>query len=191
MSREEKIRAVAAARHAGVRLVLEDIHDPHNAAAILRTCDALGIQEAWFVFSVEKRYNPRKVGKVSSSSANKWLTFRVFDSTRACFDALAKDEYASLGSVLDTDKTLDAYPVERHARMALWVGNEHRGLSEDARGGVDALVRFPMRGMVESLNVSVAAAVMLADIVRRREAAHLGTMSAPMIETLAADLSVR
>ena len=79
--RLQKIQAVAKSRQNGV-IVLEDIHDPHNAAAVLRTADAFGIQKIYFIFNKQERFNPRKIGKATSSSANKWLDFEVFTSAK-------------------------------------------------------------------------------------------------------------
>ncbi len=69
--RNEKIKKVISSRHAGIVVVLEDIHDSHNAEAILRSCDAFGMQKSFFIFGQEEPYNPAKVGKSSSSSAKK------------------------------------------------------------------------------------------------------------------------
>lgn len=169
--REQKIRAMVAGRIANLRVVLEDIHDPHNAAAVMRTCDALGIQDVWLVFNQEKAYNPRRVGKSSSSSANKWLSFTTFKSTQECLAALWKDGFDSVATVLlEGDAVLGEYDIAKHQRIALWVGNEHRGLSPEAIAGAAVRVTLPMRGMVESLNVSVATALFLYEFAKHLRA---------------------
>jgi len=168
-SREEKLRKVAQQRQAEFIVVLEDIHDPHNAAAILRTCDAFGVQDVWFVFVIEKRYNPRRVGKSSSSSANKWLSFRVFTSNEECGKELRKLKYESIGTVL-ADDTEDMFKMKLTAKkIALWVGNEHRGLSPAAIAQCDRRLLIPMRGMVQSMNVSVTTAICIYEITRQRQ----------------------
>lgn len=167
-ARQQKLGVVARQRQAGFIVVLEDIHDPHNAAAILRTCDAFGVQEVWFIFNKEKRYNPKRVGKSSSSSANKWLDFRVFTSVAECAAALKKLRYESVGTVLH-DKAEDFTKAKLIARrIALWVGNEHAGLSAEAVKVCDRLLLLPMRGFVESLNVSVMTAICIYEISRQR-----------------------
>jgi len=190
--REEKIREVLKGRQSGLIVVLEDIHDPHNAAAILRTCDALGVQHAWFIFDKEERYNPKRVGKSSSSSANKWLSFRTFKSTRECLEALEVDGYTNIATVLhDADTNFDEYAFTQHERIALWVGNEHRGISKEAMEAAVARVKLPMRGMVESLNVSVATALFLYEIIRQRRLVGGWEMDEKDINTLAKELNER
>ena len=166
--RQQKLQLVASQRQAGFIVVLEDIHDPHNAAAILRTCDAFGVQDVWFIFNKEKTYNPRRVGKSSSSSANKWLSFRVFKSVAECKTDLKRLKYESVGTVLH-DKAEDFTKAKLIAkRIALWVGNEHAGLSPEAGKACDRLLLLPMRGFVESLNVSVMTAISIYEITRQR-----------------------
>jgi tRNA (guanosine-2'-O-)-methyltransferase len=168
LARKQKLELVACQRQAGFIVVLEDIHDPHNAAAILRTCDAFGVQDVWFIFNKEKPYNPRRVGKSSSSSANKWLTFRKFTSVAECKAVLKRLKYESVGTVLH-DKAEDFTKAKLTAKkVALWVGNEHAGLSPEAVRACDRLLLLPMRGFVESLNVSVMTAICVYEISRQR-----------------------
>lgn len=148
--------------------MLEDIHDPHNAAAILRTCDGLSIQDVYFIFSQEKPYNPRRIGKASSSSANKWLTFYIYRSVEKCLRDLKKADYRICATILDpkAKNILTANLVDK--KLALVVGNEHRGISTEAAKLADTLLYFPMQGFVESFNVSVSAALFLYEIIRQR-----------------------
>jgi tRNA (guanosine-2'-O-)-methyltransferase len=190
--RQKKIRSVVGQRHPGVIVVLEDVHDPHNAAAIMRSCDALGIQDVWLVFKEEAAYNPRRIGKSSSSSANKWLSFKTFKSTEECCRELVARGYVSVATVLDnpTD-VLDTFDGARYERVALWVGNEHRGLSAEARAHAAHRITLPMRGMVESLNVSVATALFLFSIVTARRSAGITELPPDEQEALYRDLSSR
>lgn len=167
--RQAKIETVLQSRMSGVRMVLEDVHDPHNAAAILRTADALGIGEVWYLFDVETPYNPKRVGKVSSSSANKWIDTLVFTDRAEVFDRLRQDGYESVATTIhkaDAEKLWSA-DLSR-GNIALWVGNEHRGLSDDSIRGAERKLTIPMCGFVESLNVSVSAALVMAEVVRQR-----------------------
>lgn len=183
---------MVAGRLSGVRVILEDIHDPHNAAAIMRTCDALGIQEVWLIFEQEKPYNPRRVGKSSSSSANKWLSFRTFRTTAECIAALQEEGYQSVATVLqDADTALGEYDFTELEKVALWVGNEHCGLSDAARDAAVARMKLPMRGMVESLNVSVATALFLYEITRELRATGGRKLPTDAQEALLAELLAR
>lgn len=166
--RQARLQAVASQRQAGFIVVLEDIHDPHNAAAILRTCDAFGVQDVWIIFNKEKAYNPKRVGKSSSSSANKWLTFRIFKSVAECKAALKRLKYESVGTVLREDAEDFTKAKLTAKKIALWVGNGHAGLSEQAIEACDRLLLLPMRGFVESLNVSVMTAICIYEITRQR-----------------------
>ncbi|MFA6410623.1 MAG: RNA methyltransferase [Candidatus Buchananbacteria bacterium] len=167
--RLEKIKKVVANRQAGLILVLEDIHDPHNASAILRTADAFGIQNVYFIFEQEKYYNPKRVGKSSSSTANKWLDFKVFRSTKVCLGQLKKQGYKTVATVL-ADQAKDIYHTKfGENKIAILLGNEHRGLSLVAIKMADKKIYIPMLGMVQSLNVSVSAAIVIAEICRQRQ----------------------
>ena len=167
-----RIRNVVDGRQRGLVLVLEDIHDPHNAEAIFRSCDAFGVQDVHLIFGREKSWNPRKIGKQSSSSAHKWLSFFSYRSTRECLDKLKGEGYFVVGSVLSDDSVslYGGVDFSKHSKIAIVVGNEHSGLSEEAKKLCDVLVKIPMRGMLESLNVSVASAVFVSEIVRQRVA---------------------
>ena len=166
--RLNRIKQVVNNRQSGVIVILEDIHDPHNAAAILRTADAMGIQNVWFIFENETPYNPKRVGKATSSSANKWLDFQTYSSSASCIRALKKEGYAIIVTAL-TDRcvSLDNYRTE-NKKIAIVVGNEHRGVSEEMLSQADVVLKIPMAGFVQSLNVSVATAIVLWEITKQR-----------------------
>jgi len=156
-------------RQKDIIVVLEDIHDPHNAAAIFRSCDAFGIQNVYLIFETHKSYNPSKIGRVSSASANKWLTFTKFNSTKNCFDQLKKDGYKIFGTILGDDcESIYDQKFIKYDKIALVIGNEHSGLSQTAIEMVDKKIIIPMRGIIQSFNVSVSAAICMAEITRQR-----------------------
>jgi tRNA (guanosine-2'-O-)-methyltransferase len=167
--REERIRRAALGRRPGA-VVLEDVHDPHNAAAVLRSCDAFGIQRVHFVFRLERAYNPRQVGKQSSSSANKWLDFTIHASIEACLEQLHAEGYETVAAVVEGGEETLFESRFGEARTAFLFGNEHRGLSEEAVRGARRRVCIPMAGMVESLNLSVTAGIFLFELTRQRRA---------------------
>ena len=166
--REQKLKLVAKQRQKNIAVILEDLHDPHNAAAILRTCDAFGIQDVRFIFDQEKPYNPRRVGKISSSSANKWLTIRVYKSTAEALLELKKEKFKNAETLLNSE-SVTLSKIKFPEKVALWLGNENRGLSPLAQSLADLKIKIPMRGLVQSLNVSVTAAILIYEITRQRE----------------------
>ncbi len=99
--RKKRIRQLVKNRQSGLVVVLEDVFDPHNAAAIFRTCDGLGVQHVHLIFDQQKAFNPLKIGKNSSSSANKWLTFTKHSSAKECLKQLKSEGYTIFGSILD------------------------------------------------------------------------------------------
>jgi tRNA (guanosine-2'-O-)-methyltransferase len=165
--RLKKIKDVAARRQQGI-IVFEDIHDPHNAAAVLRTADSFGIQKVCFIFEKGEKFNPKKVGKATSSSANKWLDFEVFDSTAKCFKTLKKRGYTIIGTILNAKaKTLLKTDFKK-PKIALVFGNEHAGLSQTAIDLLDEQLYIPMQGFVQSMNLSVTAAICMYEMFRQR-----------------------
>ncbi len=167
--REEKLKAAVERRQRGI-VVFEDIHDPHNAEAVLRTCDAFGFQRAAFIFDKQTRFNPLRVGKATSSSANKWLDYEMYDSARECIENLHGRGYEVVATVA-ADDAESIFEADLTAPdIAVMFGNEHAGLTEDAVRLADRRLTIPMAGMVRSLNLSVSAALVLFEITRQREA---------------------
>jgi len=167
------MQQVLAQRQPDLTVVMENIHDPHNVSAVFRTCDAVGVARVDLLYTVEPF--PR-IGKKSSSSANKWLDRRRFTSTGECFDTLRREGFRIFATKIGPGTT-PLYDVDLTGRVAFVFGNEHRGVSEEAASAADAAVSIPMMGMIESLNVSVAAAVCLYESLRQRLAA--GSYRAP------------
>ena len=167
-ARDKKIKRVVQNRQKDLVVVFEDIHDPHNAEAALRSCDAFGVQEAYFIFENQAYFDPTEVGKTTSSSANKWLDFRVFTSTRECLDHLKQKGFQIVATVLD-EQAEDIFNSDLASdQLALMLGNEHAGLSSEALRGADKHVYIPMRGMIQSFNLSVSAGIFLFEITRQR-----------------------
>lgn len=167
--RKKRLIEVARARQRGV-LVLEDVHDPHNAAACLRSAEAFGFQKVYFIFEHETKFNPKRVGSVVASSGNKWLDYEVFDSTKKCFAKLKKQKYEIITTVVGgkAESFFDAKFIKPD--IALVLGNEHRGVSQEAIDLADRHLYMPMRGFVESFNLSVFASLCLYEITRQRMA---------------------
>ena len=163
--RKARIDEVVAHRTRTLTVVLEAFCDPQNVNAVLRTCEAFGIQD---VHAVEGPMKPWDRNKKISQNADKWLDVHRWRSTRECLAHLEAEGFAIYATHLDAGaRPLGALPFA--GKVALVFGNEHRGVSEDALLLADATYAIPMRGFVQSLNVSVAAAVSLAHAVERRQ----------------------
>jgi tRNA (guanosine-2'-O-)-methyltransferase len=165
--REARIRQVLDLRRKDLTLVLNNIHDPHNVSAILRSCDAFGVPEVHLYYT-DTAFPVLAAG--SSASARKWVKsvrHRDISSLAKALQAGNMHVYAascsaSAVSLYDLDLTLPA---------AFVLGNEHRGLDADFAVLADAEVCIPMYGMIRSFNVSVAAALLLGEASRQKKAA--------------------
>ncbi len=181
--RKNKIVSVIKSRQKSLRLVIENIHDPHNVSAIFRTCDAVGVPKVSLVYTVEKF---PKIGKKSSASAFKWVEKEKFKSIKECYDSLRSEGYAVYSSTI-SEGAVSLYDLDLKGKIAIVLGNEHRGVSQDAADLADKKFLIPMQGMVQSLNVSVAAAVILYEAYRQRLACGMydsSEFSAEEIENL-------
>ena len=176
--REERVDEVLSRRQPDLTVVLEDIHDPHNLAAVLRSCDATGVVGVHAVYEHEPAPK-RKLARTTSASASKWVDVHRHASIAECYDALRASGHQIVATAL-TDDSVDLYDIDFCQPTAIVMGNEHRGLSADAIAAADITVRIPMSGMVESLNISVATAVTLFEAFRQRRAA--GFYDAPRFD---------
>lgn len=147
-----------------LKIALENIHDPHNVSAILRTCDAIGVRQIDLIYTEEKF---PKIGRKSSASANKWIRRTNFKSVKACYESLKEDGFIIGASVVD-EESVSLYEIDMCKKIALVFGNEHRGVSNEAASASDFHFRIPMYGMIQSLNVSVACAITLYEALRQR-----------------------
>jgi tRNA (guanosine-2'-O-)-methyltransferase len=164
--RSGRIERTLAHRQPGLVVVLENVHDPHNIGAILRSCDAVGVCRVMMVYTIEQ---PPGIGTTSASGAVKWLEFKRYRSLRQCFDDLHSEGYQILATKIEPSAA-SVYSYDLAKPTALVLGNEHRGISDEAATLADGLVYIPMMGMVESVNVSVATAICLFEAMRQRMA---------------------
>lgn len=170
-------------------LVFENVGDPHNAAACLRTADAMGVQDVHIIERWNERFFPCSS---TASGAAKWLTLHRHPSSKSCFEALRSEGFA----ICATDLGAGAVSIEQavascvkplsdcmssvgastemrtrsgafRRRVALCFGNEHRGLSSAVLAHADVRYFIPMMGFVQSLNVSVAVGVSTAAFLHR------------------------
>ncbi len=162
--RVEKLSRALRLSQPDLTVVLENIHDPHNVSAILRSCDAVGVRNVNLLYTAESF---PKIGRKSSSSANKWVGRRSFKSVGACYGTLREEGFVIAASVV-SDESLSLYDLDMAGKLALVFGNEHRGVTDEAASSADKRFQIPMHGMVQSLNVSVACAITLYEALRQR-----------------------
>ncbi len=166
--RKARVDAVVAGRTRTLTVVMEAFCDPQNVNAVLRTCEAFGIQE---LHAIEGPMKPYDRNRKISQNADKWLDVRRWRSSAECLRALKAEGFAVYATHLG-EGSVGLDDLSFAGKVALVFGNEHRGVSDDALALADARYAIPMRGFVQSLNVSVAAAVSLAKAVDRRIAAR-------------------
>jgi tRNA (guanosine-2'-O-)-methyltransferase len=167
--RQARIRAALSRRQPDLTVVLENVHDPHNVSAILRSCDGVGVLRAHAVYTIEKP-PAGAFARQTSASAAKWVDVERHESIAACYDQLREGGFTILvTSIGPESRTL--FDWDLAGPVALVFGNEMRGVSEEARALADGAIEIPMAGMVQSLNVSVACAICLYEAFRQRMAA--------------------
>jgi tRNA (guanosine-2'-O-)-methyltransferase len=163
--RIEKMRSVLEKKQTSLTVVLENINDPHNFSAVLRSCDAVGILEVYAVYYGKQPYP--KLGWMSSGSAKKWINIRRYKSVKECYDELRKQGKKIYTTHMSQD-AVSLYDMNLTEPIALVFGNEHEGVSEEAYKLADGNFIIPQVGMIQSLNISVACAVSLFEAFRQR-----------------------
>ncbi|CAM8979663.1 unnamed protein product [Rhodiola kirilowii] len=156
--RKERFLTAVKNRTYSVCLVIEGLNDVGNASAIFRSADALGFQSVHVIaFDCSKRF---RENRNVSMGAQKWLDIELWDSTKECFDALKSRGYCIAATHVGT-KAVSVYEMDWSCPTAIVVGNETRGISDEALELADITFSIPMKGMVESFNVSVASALIM------------------------------
>lgn len=163
--RVNKLKAVIEKRQKSITVVMENITDPHNVSACLRSCDAVGILDVCLVYSNAQAFP--KMGEASSASARKWVGQRKFTSIKECYDALRNEGKKIYTTHLSKD-SISLYSMDLTQNVALVFGNEHAGVTEEAVELADGNFLIPQIGMIQSLNISVACAVSVYEVFRQR-----------------------
>ncbi|MFN3266411.1 MAG: tRNA (guanosine(18)-2'-O)-methyltransferase TrmH [Deinococcales bacterium] len=166
--RQNRVRAVLDKRQPDLTVLLEHVHKPHNLSAILRSCDAVGVLEAHIV-ALEGRV---PTFNETSAGSDKWLPLHQHPNTQNAFSSLRSKGFNVIAAHL-SDTALDYREWDYTQPTAVLLGAEKWGVSSEAANLADAHIIIPMQGMVQSLNVSVAAAVVLFEAQRQRLEAGL------------------
>ena len=163
--RYTRLTTVLNKRQPDITVVLENVFDPHNISAVMRTCDAIGIQD---IYILNHKIPPhKKWGEKSSSSAVKWLTIHQFTDANECFSALRKNYKKIYTTHLSSD-AVSLHDLNLTESVALIFGNEHSGVSDEIIGMADGNFIIPQVGIIKSLNISVACAVTLYEAYRQK-----------------------
>jgi len=163
--RVEKIKRVLSLRQPDLRLVLEDVTNTHNASAVVRTCDAAGIL---YVDIISSRKDTFIINEAVSTRAEKWLQFCFYSSTGECIDYLKGEGFKIAVTSLYSD-SLSYTLLDYNQPLAIIFGNESEGISNEARKRADYIIKIPIIGMVQSLNLSVSVGVILYEAVNQRQ----------------------
>ena len=147
-------------------VVLEDIFQPHNASAVVRTCDIFGIQD---IHSIENKYT-NKVSRHVAKGSQKWITSQRYksdgDNTQICLDSLREKGYQIIATTPHNNSCLlQDFDVTK--KSAFIFGVEAEGVSETVKEQADGFLKIPMVGFTESLNISVAAAIILQGVTTK------------------------
>ena len=162
--RFERIKNVLNCRMKNLTVLVEDVNKPHNLSAILRTCDAAGVFEANFI-------NKKNIVQTFNSTAQgsqKWVKLNTHESTISAISELKKKGFKLYGTTLNSE-SIDYRNFDYSENTCFVLGAEKWGLSDELISMVDQSIFIPMRGMVQSLNVSVAASILLFEAIRQRK----------------------
>jgi tRNA (guanosine-2'-O-)-methyltransferase len=160
--RRERLLQVINARLGSVQVVFDAPHDPHNGAAVVRSCEAFGVQHV----NVVERKEQFLLASTVTRGSEKWVDLRRWKQPSDAVEALRSEGYELVGAHAEGElapNDLAAIP-----RLAIVLGNERDGISDELTEACTRRVRVPMRGFVESLNVSVSAAILLASATASR-----------------------
>lgn len=163
--RNKRLTDVLNKRQPDLTVVLENVFDPHNISAVMRTCDAVGIQDIYILNTKIPKH--KKWGERSSSSAAKWLSIHQFDDAGLCFKVLRKNYKRIFTTHLSSD-AVSLHQLDLTEPVALVFGNEHSGVSEEIIALADGNFIIPQVGIIQSLNISVACAVSVYEAFRQK-----------------------
>ncbi|WP_299837675.1 RNA methyltransferase [uncultured Tenacibaculum sp.] len=171
-NRKATFKEVLSNRTRHFTVVLENIFQPHNASAVVRSCDIFGIQD---VYTIENSYL-NKVSRKIAKGSQKWLDFHRFKSevsnTQECFSELKENGYQIIATTPHNDSCyLSDFDISK--KSAFVFGVEREGVSDFMMENADGYLKVPMVGFTESLNISVAAAIVLQDVTTRLRKSEL------------------
>ena len=162
--RLQRLRGVLERRQDDVTVVLDNVHDAHNASAVLRSADGFGLGRIALLYTDQELPS---LSKGVSGHTRKWMTLERYGDVASCVAALRGRGERIVATHVDAE-LMSHLGMDWTQPVALVLGNEHTGCTPEMRAAADATVSIPMRGMAQSFNVSVAAAIILAELSRQR-----------------------
>jgi tRNA (guanosine-2'-O-)-methyltransferase len=166
--RFERIKNVLNCRMKNLTVLVEAVNKPHNLSAILRTCDAAGVFEANFISEKDKV----KTFNSTAQGSQKWVKLNNHETTISAVSELKKKGFKLYGTTLN-ERSTDYRNFDYSENTCFVLGAEKWGLSDQLISKVDESIFIPMSGMVQSLNVSVAASILLFEAIRQRKSKSL------------------
>ena len=163
--RIEKAKKVLSLRQPDLRIALEEVTNTHNASAVVRTCDAAGVMHLEIISS---SMEPFPVNRAVSTRAEKWLKFNYHSSTRECLTRL-KEQGFKIAATHLCQNAIPHTSLDYTQPLVIVFGNEAEGLSKEALELSDYIIRIPMMGMVQSLNLSVSVGIILYEALQQRQ----------------------
>lgn len=166
--RKQRFLDVLQQRTRHITIAVEDVYQLHNTSAILRSCDAFGVQD---LHVVENRFGKR-LDKNIAMGAEQWVDVYRYKTVTDCISTLREDGYRIIATTPHNDSTLlpDFFPKQK---CAIFFGTERKGLSEEVMHQADGFLKIPMVGFSESLNVSVSAAIIIQQLAQKVRNSHV------------------
>lgn len=165
--RRQRIEDVLDQRLTSLTVVVENLYDPHNGAACIRSMESMGLQH----LHVVEEAQPFRAESAITIGCDKWITTHKYPKFPECKAALAAEGYRVYATVPGATETIDSLDMSQ--KVAIVFGNEHDGIRPESVAMCDGAVSIPMFGFTQSLNLSVSVAVTIRELAARRRA-HLG-----------------
>jgi tRNA (guanosine-2'-O-)-methyltransferase len=169
--RIEKLLNCVGKRQYDMTIILENVFDPHNIGAVMRSCEAVGISEIYVIQTIQHETadlkNEISVGKHASSGVKKWVKTHFYNDRKHCI-AHVRNKYKRILTTAIHENSVSLYELDLTSSFALVFGNEADGISQEMLALSDGNFIIPMYGLVESLNISVACSVSIFEAMRQR-----------------------